>query len=477
MTSAKQVLVRKLTLKIWVCCLCAICILIGALQASAQIRPPRRTRNRIIVDPSRKKQDIVKADIGASLKDVVQRATQHIENPKVDIVFVVDGSRRMSGALIDLEKRLVDMLAVIETKTMDYRFALVSFQSVNGEPKQTLHQWTFDYIGIENALRDIRLAADNVTNSGYGLDALIEGLNELDFREGVTTQFVVLTNARMRTLWTEADAKNRISEQIIDRCRRHNVQLNIIGMSESVQAELTDRTNGKWYPINSGQRRIDTQRIESGGTVVDKALLRVDGLFRRIAENLVASRPDKVDVVFIYDYSLSMAPKTEATCEGLDQMLAVFTAAGLDYQLGIIRFWAAVGGGESTVVVTKPPLEPEQVKTMFRLPKTGDEHLLDAVIEGVPKLRTAPDRNLVLIIVTDEATSKRTEKGYTAGKAISVCRGARAKVYVIGGVTSMQTGSFGDNFQRQVAQLTKGEHYVMPGAVIWRGTGGADERR
>lgn len=477
MISAKQVLVRKLTLKIWVCCLCAICILIGALQASAQIRPPRRTRNRIIVDPSRKKQDIVKADIGASLKDVVKRATQHIENPKVDIVFVVDGSRRMSGALIDLEKRLVDMLAVIETKTMDYRFALVSFQSVNGEPKQTLHQWTFDYIGIENALRDIRLAADNVTNSGYGLDALIEGLNELDFREGVTTQFVVLTNARMRTLWTEADAKNRISEQIIDRCRRHNVQLNIIGMSESVQAELADRTNGKWYPIHSGQRRIDAQRIESGGTVVDKALLRVDGLFRRIAENLVASKPDKVDVVFIFDYSLSMAPKTEATCEGLDQMLAVFTAAGLDYQLGIIRFWAAVGGGESTVVVTKPPLEPEQVKTMFRLPKTGDEHLLDAVIEGVPKLRTAPDRNLVLIIVTDEATSKRTEKGYTAGKAISVCRGARAKVYVIGGVTSMQTGSFGDNFQRQVAQLTKGEHYVMPGAVIWRGTGGADERR
>ncbi len=477
MTFVRRTLVRKLDRKIWICCLCALLVLIGALQASAQIRPPRRTRNRIIVDPSRKKQDIVKADIGASLKDVVQRATQHIENPKIDIVFVVDGSRRMSGALIDLEKRLVDMLAVIETKTMDYRFALVSFQSVNGEPKQTLHQWTFDYIGIENALRDIRLAADNVTNSGYGLDALIEGLNELDFREGVTTQFVVLTNARMRTLWTEADAKNRISEQIIDRCRRHNVQLNIIGMSESVQAELTDRTNGKWYPINSGQRRIDTQRIESGGTVVDKALLRVDGLFRRIAENLVASRPDKVDVVFIYDYSLSMAPKTEATCEGLDQMLAVFTAAGLDYQLGIIRFWAAVGGGESTVVVTKPPLEPEQVKTMFRLPKTGDEHLLDAVIEGVPKLRTAPDRNLVLIIVTDEATSKRTEKGYTAGKAISVCRGARAKVYVIGGVTSMQTGSFGDNFQRQVAQLTKGEHYVMPGAVIWRGTGGADERR
>ena len=464
-------------MKNWICCLLAVCVLVGTLQAVAQVRPPRRTRNRILVDPSAKKRDIVKADIRASLKDIAKRATQHSKNPKVDIVFVVDGGRRMSGVLIDLEKGLIDMLAVIEAKTMDYRFALVSFQSVEGKPKQTFHQWTFDYIGIENALRTIRLESDNRTVSGYGLDALVEGLNGLDFREGATTQFVVVTNARMRTLWTEADAKSRISEQIIDRCRRHNAQLNFIGMSEKVQVELADRTSGKWYPIDSGQRRMDAQRIQSGETVADKALLRVDGLFRRIAENLVASRPDKVDVVFVFDYSLSMQTKTEPACDGLDEMIAVFRGAGLDYQFGIIRFWAAVGGGESTIVVTKPPLEPEQVKTMFRLPKSGDEHLLDAIIEGVPKLRTAPDRDLVLIVVTDEATSRRAEKGYTAGKAISVCRGARAKVYVIGGVTSMQTGSFGDNFQRQVAQLTKGEHYVMPGAVIWRGTGGADERR
>ena len=63
------------------------------------------------------------------------------------------------------------------------------------------------------------------------------------------------------------------------------------------------------------------------------------------------------------------------------------------------------------------------------------------------------------------------EKEYTAGKAIAVCRGARARVYVIGGVTPVRTGSFGDSFQRQVAQLTRGEHYIMPGSII------ADERR
>jgi hypothetical protein len=299
----------------------------------------------------------------------------------------------------------------------------------------------------------------------------VKGLNELEFREEVITQFVVVTNSRMRTSWTEAKAKSKISGQIIDLCRKNSVQLNFIGISEKVQAELTDETNGVWYPIDSNQRRMDGQRIQSGGTIADKALLRIDGLFKRIAENLVESNPGKVDIVFVFDYSLSMETKTDPACDGLDLMVSVFKAAGLDYRFGIIRFWAAVGGGESTIVVTKPPLEPEQVKSLFRLPKIGDEHLLDAIIEGVPKLRTKEERDLVLIIVTDEATSKRPEKGYTAGRAISVCRGVLARVYVIGGVTSMRSSSIGDNFQRQVAELTKGAHYIMPGSTI------ADERR
>ena len=397
-----------------------------------------------MVDPSvKEKKDVLKADIGASLKDIAKRTTQHAQTPKVDIVFVVEGSRRMGSHLAELEKRIVDMLTVIEAKTLDYRFALVGFHSAQGEPRVTLHQWTFDYLSIAHAFQSMQVESGNNIESGYGLDAVVKGLNELEFRDEVTTQFVVVTNSRMRTSWTDAKAKNRISEQIIGLSRRNNVQLNFIGISERVQAELTDETHGKWYPIDSKQQRMDGQKIRSGETIADKAILRVDGIFKRIAENLVANcrGPGEVDVVFIFDYSLSMEPKTDAACDGLDQMVSVFKSAGLDYRFGMIRFWAAVGGGESTVVVTNPPLEPEQVKSLFRLPKMGDEHLLDAVIEGIPKLRTDAARDLVLVIVTDESTSKRTEKGYTVGQAISVCRGAFAKVYVIGGVTSMRSSS------------------------------------
>ena len=457
-------------MKKWICCLYVVGMLIGTLQAAAQIPAPGPEQE-VVVDTEKKQENLLKADIGASLKDIALRTTQHAQNPSVDIVFVVDGSKRMIPHLATLEKKLVDMLAVIEVKTIDYRFALVGFDSLQDGPRVTVHQWTFDYLGISKAFREMRVSSGNNVFSGYGLDAIIEGLNELRFREEATTQFVVITNERMRTSHTDARAKKRITERIIDLSRRNNVQLNFIGLSEEVQGELTDATNGKWYPINSKQQPMDGERIQVGQIIADKALLRVDGLFKRIAEDLVKSDPGNVDVVFIFDYSRSMETKTDAACVGLDLMVSVFKEAGLDYQFGMIRFWAPVSGGESVVVVTKPPLKPRQVKSLFRLPKMGDEHLLDAVIQGVPKLRTNMERNLVLIIVTDEATSKRSEKGYTVGRAISVCRGARARVYVIGGVTSMTRGSIADIFQRQVAQLTKGQHYIMPGSII------ADERR
>ena len=105
MIFVKQGLVCKWDQTVWICCLLAIGLLVSALQASAQVRPPRR-KHRIMVDPAAKNEKPLKADIGASLKDIAKRATQHAQNPKVDVVFVVDGSRQMSRHIAALENRL-----------------------------------------------------------------------------------------------------------------------------------------------------------------------------------------------------------------------------------------------------------------------------------------------------------------------------------------------------------------------------------
>ena len=76
MTSVKQVVVCKLHQRIWICSLCVMCVLVGTLQASAQIRP-LWWKHRIIGDlGAAEKKNVLKADIGASLKDIARRMTR-----------------------------------------------------------------------------------------------------------------------------------------------------------------------------------------------------------------------------------------------------------------------------------------------------------------------------------------------------------------------------------------------------------------
>ncbi|MDE0041045.1 MAG: hypothetical protein OXT74_03350 [Candidatus Poribacteria bacterium] len=113
------------------------------------------------------------------------------------------------------------------------------------------------------------------------------------------------------------------------------------------------------------------------------------------------------------------------------------------------------------------------------MPKQGDEHLLDVVIEGVPKLKTPTGRKLVLVIVTDEPTSHRAEKGYSVDQAIGVCRMVEAQVNVIGASSMRNSKTRHDtvyvnpstDFPERVSKATNGVYHVIPGSFA------ADEGR
>ena len=288
------------------------------------------------------------------------------------------------------------------------------------------------------------------------------GLRELNYRQDARKHMIVVTNSPLQTTWDAANAKQQLTNRIIGRCKQEKIRIDVFGVNEAAQLRFADETGGKWYPIDEYQQR----RWPSALT--DKRILKIAGIFELIGEHFVETVKSPSDIVFVFDSSMSMKPETDEICTGVDSMSAILDEHGLDYRFGVIRFWARAGGGESTIVVTKPPLDAEQVKKIFQLPKEGDEHLLDAIMEGVPKLRTPENRQLVLIIVTDETTSRRLEMGYTPRGAIDICRQAGAVVYVIGGVASMNKEI--DLFQLRVAKVTNGEHYIVPGGTI------ADER-
>ena len=423
--------------------------------AGAQVQPPRRKR-RVMVSPKKEPKDeerVTKVNVGKSLLGITRRASRQGKEKMVDLVFVIERGENMSAAISELEEQLDNVVSVFEESGVNYRIAPVWFQNQGG-PK-------FEGSQFRNDLRAIQAGfhaqfQGNQFN-GYGLEAIMWGVRELDYRSDAGKHMIVVTNSPLQTAWKAPDATQQRTNQIIERCKQDKTHVNVIGINEAVQLQLAEETGGKWYAVD------EYQQVRTTPSYLDKRIQRIGGIFELIGEHFVETVKSPSDIVFVFDSSFSMKADVEDICVGFDVLSDTLDEGGLDYRFGVIRFWARAGGGESSIVVTKPPLDAEQVKKVFRLPKEGDEHLLDAIIEGVPKLQTPADRQLVLIIVTNEPTSRRRERGYSPDMAISVCRQAGAIVYVIGGYEH-PSHSERDMFQRRAPEVTKGEHYAMPNA-------------
>ena len=434
----------------------------------AEVRPPRRKRGLMISPDTLKKKEEPTVDIGKSLVEIVQRASRQSDNQMVDLVFVIDGSVNMKGPGKIVEGRLVDMASAFEEESIiDYQFGLVWFQNAGKTSRITVKPLQGGLIEIEDSFREVTAPKFKGRIAGHGLDAMMKGLEDLQFRSDAEKHLVVVTNSKLKTSWGGGDERNQIIGKILDWCQRDKIRINIIGISEEVQMQLTDYTGGKWYPIDKYQRKVDQAPL------IDKSILKIDGIFRRIAQHIAATVMQPADIVFIYDSSLSMDNKVDDICTGLDLLVGILDDEGLDYRFGIIRFWAQSGGGESSMTITQPPLNAEQVKKLFQRPRRGDEHLLDAIMEGVPKLKTPDNRKLVLFIVTDEPSSSGPETGYTSARAVEVCRHADAQVNAIGGVAPMgsvhssaDAGSVSEEFQQRAPAATNGKHYIMPGTEV-----------
>ena len=431
----------------------------------ADVRPPRRRRGVMISPEDLKKKEEITVDIGKSLVEIAQRASRQSANQMVDLVLVIDGSLAMTGPGKTVEERVVDMANAFEESIIDYQFGLVWFQNAGKTSQITVKPLQAGLIEIEDNFRNVPPPKFKGRVAGHGLDAIMKGLEELQFRSDAEKHLVVVTNSKLKTSWGGGDEQNQLIGKILDWCKQDKIRINIIGIGEEIQVQLADYTGGKWYAIDKYQRKVDRAPL------IDKSILKIDGIFRRIAQHIVETIKQPVDIVFVYDSSLSMDNKVDEICTGLDTLVNILDSEGLDYRFGVIRFWARLGGGESSIVITKPPLNAEQVKKLFQRPRSGDEHLLDAIMEGVPKLKTPDDRKLVLFIVTDEPSTSGPGTEHTYTKAVGVCRHADAQVYAIGGFGSMgsvrpSTGahSVSEEFQHGAPAATNGKHYIMPGS-------------
>ncbi len=445
-----------------------VCLDGAEIITSAEVRSPRRKRGLMINPEDLKKKEEITVDIGKSLVEIAQRANRQSTNQMVDLVFVVDGSIEMKRPGKVVEARIADMVSAFEEAVVDYQVGLVWFQNAGKTSRITVKPLQRGLTEIEENFRKVPPPRFKGSVAGHGLDAIMKGLEELQFRSDAEKHLVVVTNSQLNTSWGGGDDRNHVIGKILDWCKHDKIRINIIGISEEIQMQLTDLTNGKWYAIDKYQRRVN--RVP----MVDKSALKIDGIFRRVAQHIAETVKQPADIVFVYDSSLSMDEEVSEICTGLDTLVGILDSEGLDYRFGIIRFWARSGGGESSMTITQPPLNAEQVKKLFQRPRQGDEHLLDAIMEGVPKLQTPDDRKLVLFVVTDEPSSSGPKTTYTSARAVEACRHAGAQVNVIGGIARTGGHSLSpasgrevrEEFQRRAPAATNGAHYIMPGNEV-----------
>ena len=364
--------------------LIALMILVGwvslesvATVKKSEVRSLHRKRHVIVNPNDTQKKDTV--DIGKSLVEIAERASQDSANQAVDLVFVVDGSVTMKDLGKKVERQIADMARVFEESVIDYQFALVWFQNISGS-QIIVKPLQRGLLPIQENFIKLPVAKFKGPVAGYGLDAIMRGITDLKFRWDAEKHFVVVTNSALQTTWGTGDEKNELFEKILDWCKQDEIRINVIGIDEEMQMQLASRTDGKWYGTKENRRKIEQVPL------IKRSMLDINEVFKRIARHIAATVKQPTDIVFVFDSSLSMDNKMDEICTGLDSLVKILDSEKLDYRLGIIRFWARSGGGESSVVITKPPLNAEQVRQMFRILGRGDEHLLDAVIEGVPKL-------------------------------------------------------------------------------------------
>ena len=160
-----------------------------------------------------------------------------------------------------------------------------------------------------------------------------------------------------------------------------------------------------------------------------------------------------VDIMIMLDYSRSMGGKSQAIMLGFSTLIGRLSIFPLKYRVGLIRFAEAKDAIKAVdgINVHQMPLNEVLIENHMADPFGGDEHLIDAIVEGLPKVKFSPYAKRYLLILTDEPTTGK----YSSEQAINLCRSLGVTVYVIGYPSP-------NDFQTALATKTKGLFFPMP---------------
>ena len=395
-----------------------------------------------LAEINEKRKALPQVPFSTLMKTLAQEIVETSEGGPIDVVFVIDASGSMRDNIKSVVEHLGEMVTVYKASKIDYALGMTEFWANKNRNRIRVVQLTKSFTNYKRTLQAIEALQNRDENA---LDAVVQTVKELRFRPTSKRHFILVTDEPL------SSQEGLEVGDAIAYCREFGIYVNVLGLPLNEHQRLASETGGRWHvipeeprpqtaqhpkvPIHPRNRAVSLRQAQwTDVTKVGDAALRLSG-------------NPPIDIVLFVDSSKSMGDKLPHFLKQLDLLVRDLDNAFIDYQMGVVRFRSRAS--VNIVNVFNPPQTLEQVRKIVELPCQDDEMLLDAVAEGLRRLKLRPNAQPYFILITDEPA----EGEYSALAIIQMLQQKHVLVSVVGTY---------DDFQRQVATKTGGVWVPIP---------------
>ena len=395
----------------------------------------------LIAEIREKRKVLPKVSFPQVMKKLAQDIVETSEGGPIDVVFVIDTSGSMRDNIEAVTKHLKEMVDIYKASKIDYALGVTKFWAGKDGNKITVVQLTKSFTEYKRTLQEIITHQDE-----NALDAVVQTVKELRFRPTSKKHFILVTDEPFTSKMGLSVADT------IAHCREFGIYVNVLGLPLDEHQILAAETDGKWHLIPEEPRPQMAQRPNRAMSPRSKAVslrnAQWSDVHTKIGSHVLQrSTYTPLDIILFVDSSESMDDKLPNFLQELDILVRNWDNALIDYQIGVVRFRSRAS--VNMINVYNPPQTLEQIRKIVELPRQDDEMLLDAVAEGLRRLKLRQDAQTYFILVTDEPA----EGEYSSLAIIQMLQQKQVLVSVVGTY---------DDFQQQVATKTGGIWVPIP---------------
>ena len=392
-----------------------------------------------------KRKVLPKASFPQVMKKLAQEIVETSEGGPIDVVFVIDASGSMGDNIRAVTKHLKEMVDIYKASKIDYALGVTKFWAGKDGNKITVVQLTKSFTQYKRTLQEIITHQDE-----NALDAVVQTVKELRFRPTSKKHFILVTDEPFTS---------RIGLSVaatIAHCREFGVYVNVLGLPLDEHQILAAETGGKWHLIPEDPRSPPVpnlaQRPNMSMNPRRKAVslrnAQWTDVYTKIGSDVLKHGSyAPVDIILFVDSSESMDDKLPNFLQQLEILVRDWDNALIDYQIGVVRFRSRAS--VNMINVYNPPQTLKKVRKIVELPCQDDEMLLDAIADGLRRLKLRSNAKPYFILVTDEPAKGE----YSPLAIIQMLEQKQVLVSVVGTY---------DDFQQAVATKTHGVWVPIP---------------